>query len=748
MSVINTNVKALVSQESMRSNNLKLSTAMERLSTGLRINSAKDDAAGLAISNRMTAQIRGFAMAIKNSNDGVSMAQTADGAYGQVTSMLQRMRELAVQAATGSMSNDDRKSIQLEIDELKLEIDNVANKTNFNGIKLLDGSARDIKLQTGTNEGDLMNIGFDSVKTKDIGSGDRPALTSVGGDASVMDAFSAGDVIINGVLVGASYATDDVKSFSATTTAVAASAIAKVAAINRVSDESGVVAKVNDTTVIGTSMTAATGTGTITINGVTTSKFAVSTDAEISRAAVAQAINNISAQTGVRAINTGDDNQGVILVADDGRNITVELSSASAVATSGTWTSASTGISAGTSGAAKTYVGTYSLYSLNGSPISIGQQVGKDITGTGLQLGTYEADVAQVTTFERSANGTAAAAAARSGQAAGTPPSASATSNTGVGVLNGDTLVINDIAIGAARATDDTASHATTASSKASSAIAIAAAINAKTNLHGVTAKAAENVIRSETTTNFEAGTSGSINLNGVSIEVNTITRNNVIDSINAHTGKTGVEARAYGEGIELVAKDGRNIVIGRTQNVTEANLGLSGLTIDASTSDTAVSAGNATAFYGSVTLTADKAFTIKRGNEGSGDGQIGGGNFERLGFREGTFGGNDTGMKVAELDVTTQLGAGMAITAIDAAINDVASAQARSGAFQNRLEATISVLSESSENTSAARSRILDTDYAQETTALAKAQIIQQAATAMLAQANQQQQSVLALLQ
>jgi len=99
MSVINTNVKALVAQESMRSNNLKLSTAMERLSTGLRINSAKDDAAGLAISNRMTAQIRGMSMAIKNANDGISMAQTADGAYGQVTSMLQRMRELAVQAA-------------------------------------------------------------------------------------------------------------------------------------------------------------------------------------------------------------------------------------------------------------------------------------------------------------------------------------------------------------------------------------------------------------------------------------------------------------------------------------------------------------------------------------------------------------------------------------------------------------------------------------------------------------------------
>ena len=136
MSVINTNVKAMMAQESMRTSNLKLSTTMERLATGLRINSAKDDAAGLAITNRMTAQSRGFSMAIRNANDGVSMAQTADGAYGQVTSMLQRMRELAVQGSNGSLADDDRASIQLEIEELQKEIDNVAETNNFNNIKL------------------------------------------------------------------------------------------------------------------------------------------------------------------------------------------------------------------------------------------------------------------------------------------------------------------------------------------------------------------------------------------------------------------------------------------------------------------------------------------------------------------------------------------------------------------------------------------------------------------------------------
>jgi len=122
MSVINTNLNALVSQESSRASNLKLSRSMERLSTGLRINSAKDDAAGLAITNRMTAQVRGIQMAIKNSNDAISMSQTAEGAYGQVGNILQRMRELAVQSASGTMSASDRSSIQLEVDQLKEEI--------------------------------------------------------------------------------------------------------------------------------------------------------------------------------------------------------------------------------------------------------------------------------------------------------------------------------------------------------------------------------------------------------------------------------------------------------------------------------------------------------------------------------------------------------------------------------------------------------------------------------------------------
>lgn len=730
MAVINTNVKAIVAQDSMRVSNLKLATAMERLSTGLRINSAKDDAAGLAISERMNAQVRGFGMAIKNANDGLSMAQTADGAYGEVTSMLQRMRELSVQAANGTMSSLDRRSIQLEIDELKTEIENVATKTHFNNITLLDGTAKSVNLQIGANLGDTMEIGFDSVRTKDIGSGLKPALTSVGGLVEKFDAFSAGDLIVNGTMIGASLRADDSLSYSvldatdvaAATAEIAASAIAKVAAINRVSEQSGVYARVNDTTVQGSTMPAPTtsvGPEAITINGVSTNEIALGLDNEENRQLVVQAINNISGQTGVRATNTGDDQNGILLVAEDGRNITIAFEDG------GDFTSENTGL-----GTAGVHVGTYSLYSELGETISIEHQVGGDITGTGLKMGTFDPDRAIVVTTERSGDPTDTTGGPQIPLAAGIEPDVD-----NVGILSGDTVVINDITIGAARATYDTASFTTTASAKAASAIAVAAAINEKAELTGVTAIAGPNVIRSEVEASFTAGESGTLSLNGVDFGISSSSRNGVIEAINAYTGQTGVMARVYGQGIELVAEDGRNIVI--ATDLDPENLGLAGVTLGSGTD----AETDGVVFYASVTLASDDAFTVRRGSEG-------GDNFSLLGFREGTFGGNDTGVKIAEIDVTTQEGASIAIDAIDSAIEDVAAAQARSGAFQNRLDAVVSVLSESVENITASRSRILDTDYALEATNLAKAQIISQAANAMLAQANQSQQTVLQLLQ
>jgi flagellin len=714
MSVINTNTKALAAQGSLSNVNIKLATSMERLSTGLRINSAKDDAAGLAITNRMTSDIRGFAVAIRNANDGLSMAQTAEGAIGQVTDMLQRMRELAVQSSNGSMNADNRAASQLEVAQLKAQIDDVAKQTNFNSIKLLDGSAGAIKLQTGVRAGELMTMSVDSVQTKDIGLGSRASLTSTGfsGTAgSLAKNTAAGDLVLNGVTIRASAAADDTLSSSDKSS----SAIAKAAAINASSAQSGVVAVLGNTTVGGTAMTGAGGAGAITINGVATASITTTGDMGANRALAMNAINAISAQTGVRAVDTGDVNKGVVLVADDARNITVAFG--------GAQTAAFTGV-----GAAAVYTGTFQLSSTTNAPINVASSSNGNLVNAGLTAGNYTANVSAMTSVDR-----AVAAAA---PATGT-----------TGLLQAGTLRINGTSIVAASTADDPASADTnaagtaiTSSTKAASAIAIAAAINKATATTGVTATAAPNVVTGSAYT-ATAGAGKSLSLNGVTVALDTLTtsstRSDVATLINTKTGETGVVAIDNGTGLTLTAADGRNISIG--SDTTAAALGIdSNAFYNNATYATAQSGAKTT--YARVTLQSDKSFTVEGGSDGND-------NFGKLGFKTGTFGGVDNGVKVASIDISTQAGAQVALTALDAALKSVSLNQAKLGAFQNRLDAVISNLTEVNQNMSASRSRIQDTDYASETTNLAKSQIIQQAATAMLAQANQSSQSVLSLL-
>lgn len=705
MPVINTNMKALDAQESMRTSNLAMSQAMERLSTGKKINSAKDDAAGLAISNRMTAQIRGMAKAIQNTNDAISMTQTAEGAYGNVGDILQRMRELAVQAASGTNNDSDRASMQAEVKQLQAQIDDIASKTNHNNIKLLDGSASNIKIQTNIKANDTMALSFDSVKTKDIGVGARATLMTSGGTSDTNSALSAGVLTINGVMVGGSSALDD----NASSADNANSAIAKAAAINKVSALSGVYAKVEANVVAGAVMTAASATGAVTINGVTTNTFSTTTDTSQSRKNAVVAINAIAGQTGVTATDTGDDTLGVTLTAADGRNVSISFT---------TLTSTATGIRA-----ASTNVASFSLYTLDGRDISIDTVAGQGayaLTATGLRLGTYKSDVATTTTFSRNGalNGVGFVAAP----------------DTTTGLLDNGSLVINGFQIAAAISTDDSASNTAAAGSiRNGSAIAIAAAINKSTAQTGVTATAAPNVLRG---TGFTAasGTPQVLFLNGQSITVNTTTRNGAIDSINAYSNVTGVVASAYGDGVQLTAADGRNISLATTSG-SAANFGLAGVSVAVG-----ATTASATVYYSQVTLSSNSKFTIAAGKTGVA-------NLEALGFRTGTYGGSDNGQKVNQIDISSVSGATQALVALDAAIETVSRAQAKSGALNNRLDSVINNLTEASTNVQASRSRIMDTDYATETTNLAKQQIISQAATAMLAQANQQGQSVLSLL-
>ena len=166
---VNTNVSSLNAQRNLNKSSQGLATSMERLASGMRINSAKDDAAGLQISNRMTSQINGLGVAQRNANDGISMAQTAEGAMQSSTDILQRMRELALQSSNGSNSSDDRASLQKEVGALKEELTRIANTTSFGGQKLLDGSFGTKQFQVGSNANETIGMELSSIKAADLG---------------------------------------------------------------------------------------------------------------------------------------------------------------------------------------------------------------------------------------------------------------------------------------------------------------------------------------------------------------------------------------------------------------------------------------------------------------------------------------------------------------------------------------------------------------------------------------------------
>ena len=169
--IINTNVISLNAQRNLNSSQNALATTLQRLSSGLRINSAKDDAAGLAISERMTSQIRGLNQAVRNANDGISMSQTAEGALGEIGNNLQRIRELAVQSRNASNSVSDRTALNNEVQQIKAEIDRVASTTAFNGIKLIDGTFTNQSFQVGANVGETINItGLVNAQSSSLGT--------------------------------------------------------------------------------------------------------------------------------------------------------------------------------------------------------------------------------------------------------------------------------------------------------------------------------------------------------------------------------------------------------------------------------------------------------------------------------------------------------------------------------------------------------------------------------------------------
>jgi len=324
--IINTNVMSLNTQRNLNRNQSALATSIQRLSSGLRINSAKDDAAGLAISQRMTSQINGMNVAARNANDGISLAQTAEGALDQVSNNLQRIRELALQAANGTNSDSDRAALQAEVDQLISEITRVAEQTNFNGLKLLDGSFTQVAFQVGADAGQTITIS----DIKDA------RATSLGTNVLVADGTITGNVVTGGTTNGVTAETDlqisttDSAGNTLTTGNISYGANAGANEIAKQINAAGASVDVSAEASNSATLSGLSEAGTVTFSLVTRDEDGNAITASISAnitdkndlSELVSAINGVTSSTGITAeFTTSGDKSSITLKTTDGRNI-------------------------------------------------------------------------------------------------------------------------------------------------------------------------------------------------------------------------------------------------------------------------------------------------------------------------------------------------------------------------------------------------------------------------------------------
>lgn len=359
--VINTNIASLNAQRNLNKSQGMLSTSLQRLSSGMRINSAKDDAAGLAISERFTAQIKGLNQAVRNSNDGISLSQTAEGALGEVTNNLQRIRELAVQSSNATNSSSDRVAMQAEVTQLVAEIDRVASQTNFNGVKLLDGTFSAQTFQVGANVGETISIASIANATKSGLGIDNAGGKLTGNTTEVANTLQAGELTINTVDVGA--VAKDAKLIAA---AITATGTAISATATGADFDSGAFA-------LTTAGAAASGdVYTLVVGGIDIAGTALTTGgvtvAEMNNALTASS----DALTAAGITTSGTFGAGVTFTRADGGNVVVAGSFTTGTATGGV---ANTGTGYG-------YVNSVTA---NGADLVIG---GSNAADSGLTAGT------------------------------------------------------------------------------------------------------------------------------------------------------------------------------------------------------------------------------------------------------------------------------------------------------------------------------------------------------------------------
>ena len=614
--VVNTNVSSLTAQRGLAESGDMLDKAMTRLSSGSRINRASDDAAGLAIVQRMRAQINGLNMAVKNANDGISLTQSIEGALVEVVDMLQRVRELAVQSANDTNTNTDRAFLQEEVNLLIAEITRVSANTRFNQTTVLDGSFTNKVLQVGTEGGETIQFSVDSVSADKLGAykvtGDRiAAFKGDGNGVSANQTDDADDIIING------------NSLSKTIGVAAKDSATNVAAnINNVSGETGVSA-VAKSYAHYYSTWHADQTASLKINNKTTGEFIVSSSNVLD---AVDKINAISGSTGVTATATSDNK--VLLYANDGRDILVENETAilgqrvAAVSHDGTSAAARSGAVAGVKETA--------LYAA----------VGDGSIWTGYIQNQHTGESTSVSFVS-------------------SPTPATTVNNANV----------------------------------------------ALDNLSGKWGAGGDYHLTAEVSNSYKITVTGTTALGDFQLFQDSALSVTALAATSVTLGLLGTH-------------DVRLIAAGTTSY--EGN----------------TMVGDSATVQGTISLSSSKLFSVTQSGT-------------ELAVNDNYFtSGAATLSTVSNVDLRDQSGASFAISVLDGAIEKISSMRADLGAIENRLSYTVSNLMNVAENTAEARSRINDADYSVESANLAKAQVLQQAGTAMLSQANARAQLVLQLLQ
>ena len=609
-SVINTNVMSLNAQRNLTMSQSDLATSLQRLSSGLRINSAKDDAAGLAISDRFTTQIRGLNQATRNANDAISLSQTAEGALAEMSSNLQRIRELAVQSVNATNSASDRAAIDLEVQQRLAEIDRIASQTAFNGQKVIDGSFGNAAFQIGANVGETISLDLTTSMRQD----------QLGSLASVTSSVDLNTI--------------------ASATATAGSYV------------SGTVADFNFATVAATPASAPLGAFTAGAGGDATSDFSITF-----------------------AVSGGD--SLAISVTDNATVTDAELGAAFVTAGfaadgTGTVDGFSLDLGAAATITAAITAGSLSVTRADGGNFSITEAV----AGT-----TYGTTVPAFATTTTTTNGTVADTSA----------------NKSITVDGGSAITLDG-------------------ADEAANIVLLAAALETQSAGTYVVSGDGSGVL---TVAKTATGTSSTAP---------------VIAGTDAATFTTGGTATAGTAGATLTISGDFSIQIGDATAVAVADGSYT-------SAQSVVDAMNtAMAGTGTASLESDGKVTIKSAETVTVTGAAG---LTTIGLAATTAASGS----LASVSVTSVANANDTIQRADTALKSISDLRSTFGAIQNRFESTINNLSTAVENLSAARSRILDADFASETANLTRAQILQQAGMAMLAQANSAPQNVLSLL-